>query len=46
VTLHLRTRCEFGDRVVFLPRLRLVSGWKAHPVVKELERRMADAVDR
>jgi hypothetical protein len=46
VTLHLRTPCEFGDRVVFLPRLRLVSGWKAHPVVKELERRMADAVDR
>lgn len=46
VTLHLRTPCEFGDRVVFLPPLRLVSGWKAHPVLKELERRMADAGDR
>ena len=46
VTLHLRKPCEFGDRVVFLPPLRLVSGWKSHPVVKELERLMADAADR
>ena len=46
VTLHLRTPCAFGDRVVFLPPLRLVSGWKAQPVVKELERLMADAAAR
>lgn len=46
VTLHLRRPCEFGDHVVFLPPLRLVSGWKANPVVKELERRIADAADR
>jgi len=45
VTLHLRKPCEFGDRVVFLPPLRLVSGWKARPLVKELERLIADAAD-
>jgi hypothetical protein len=44
---HLSHRlCEFSDRIVFLPPLPLVSGWKAHPVVKELERRIADAADR
>jgi hypothetical protein len=46
LTLHLRRPCEFSDRIVFGPPLRLVSGWKAHPVVKELERRIADAADR
>jgi hypothetical protein len=46
VTLHLREPCELGDRVVFLPPLRLVTGWKTHPVIKELEKLMAEAASR
>jgi hypothetical protein len=37
ITLHLRQPCEFGDRIVFLPPLRFVRGFKSHPLVKELE---------
>jgi len=37
ITLHLRQPCEFGDRIVFLPPLRFVRGFKQHPLVKELE---------
>jgi len=37
ITLHLREPSELGDRIVFLPPLRLFPGFKAHPLVKELE---------
>ena len=46
VTLHLRRAGEFGDRIVFLPPLRFRSGWKTHPVVKELEAIIASAPER
>jgi hypothetical protein len=37
VTLHLRRSGAFGDRIVFLPPIRLFPGRKAHPIVKELQ---------
>ena len=36
VTLHLRSRGEFGDKIVFLPTMRLWM-WAQHPVVAELQ---------
>ena len=46
LTLHLRRAGELGDRIVFLPPLRLYFGWKAHPLAKELRERIAHAPDR
>lgn len=35
VTIHLRSATEFGDRIVFMPKIRIF-GWSSHPVVAEL----------
>lgn len=35
VTIHLRSASEFGDRIIFMPKIR-VFGWQSHPVVAEL----------
>lgn len=36
VWLRFRRPTRFGDKVVFMPKLRLLSGWNRHPVVEEL----------
>ena len=46
LTLHLRRPGDFGDRIVFLPPLRLSFGWKAHPLAKELKQRIAQGPER
>ena len=46
VTLHLHRAGELGDRVVFLPPLRFRSGFKTHPMVKELQAMIADTQSR
>jgi hypothetical protein len=35
VTIHLRSATEFGDRITFMPKMRIF-GWRSHPVVAEL----------
>lgn len=35
VTIHFRQSTPFGERVVFMPRVRLFA-WTSHPVVGEL----------
>jgi hypothetical protein len=35
VTIHLRTTTDFGDRITFMPKIRIF-GWRSHPVVAEL----------
>jgi hypothetical protein len=35
VTIHLRSATEFGDRITFMPKIRIFS-WRSHPVVAEL----------
>jgi hypothetical protein len=35
VTIHLRSTTEFGDRITFMPKIRIFS-WRSHPVVAEL----------
>ncbi len=35
VTIHLRASTEFGDRITFMPKIRIFS-WRSHPVVAEL----------
>jgi hypothetical protein len=35
VTIHLRSASEFGDRITFMPKVRIFS-WRSHPVVAEL----------
>jgi len=37
VTVHFRVPTEFGQKVTFMPTVRLF-GWSSHPVVKELQR--------
>jgi hypothetical protein len=41
VTIHFRTATEFGDRITFMPKIRIF-GWRSHPVVAEL-RQLAHA---
>ena len=36
VTIYFRRSTPFGERVVFMPRVRLFS-WRSHPVVGELQ---------
>jgi len=36
VTIHLRSATEFGDRITFMPKIRIFS-WQSHPVVAELQ---------
>lgn len=35
VTIHLRSATEFGDRITFMPKIRIFN-WRSHPVVEEL----------
>ena len=35
ITIHLRSATEFGDRIIFMPKIRIF-GWRSHPVVTEL----------
>lgn len=36
VTIHLKSRSEFGNRIVFMPKTRFLF-FSSHPVVKELK---------
>jgi len=36
VRIRLRTRTEFGQRILFMPRLRWFALWDRHPIVGEL----------
>lgn len=36
VTIHLKSRTEFGHRIVFMPKTRFLF-FSSHPVVKELK---------
>jgi hypothetical protein len=42
VTIKFRSATEFGDRVVFMPKVRWFGLWTSHPVVAEIQ----EAVDR
>lgn len=44
VTIHLRSVSEFGDRIIFMPKVRMFH-WRSHPVVEELLE-MARPTDR
>jgi hypothetical protein len=35
VTIHLRFATDFGDRITFMPKMRIFT-WRSHPVVAEL----------
>jgi hypothetical protein len=35
VTIHLRSPTDFGDRIIFTPKIR-IRAWQPHPVVGEL----------
>jgi len=37
VTIHLKSPSEFGDKIIFMPKVRF-SLFSSHPVVKELKR--------
>jgi hypothetical protein len=37
VTIHLRSPSEFGDKITFMPKIRLFPFFGSHPVVKELK---------
>ena len=37
ITLHLRQPGALGDRVVFVPPMRLITGLRPHPLTKELQ---------
>lgn len=37
VTIHLKTPSEFGDRFVFMPKVRFFAFLSSHPVVDELK---------
>ena len=37
VTIHLQSPSEFGDKITFMPKVRLFSFLSSHPVVDELK---------
>lgn len=37
VTIHLKSPSEFGDKIVFMPKVRIFSFFSSHPVVAELK---------
>jgi hypothetical protein len=37
VTIHLKSPTEFGDKIVFMPRVRVFAFFSSHPVVAELK---------
>ena len=36
VRIELRSETEFGERIVFMPRIRPFAFWSSHPVVAEI----------
>ena len=37
ITIHLKSRSQFGDKIVFIPKTRMFAFFSSHPVVKELK---------
>jgi hypothetical protein len=37
VTIHLKSPSEFGDKIIFMPKVRVFSLFSSHPVVAELK---------
>jgi hypothetical protein len=37
VTIHLKSPSEFGDKIIFMPKVRYFSFFSSHPVVGELK---------
>jgi hypothetical protein len=37
VTIHLKSQSEFGDKIVFMPKVRFFAFFRSHPVVTELK---------
>lgn len=37
VTIHLKSPSEFGDKIVFMPKVRFFAFFSSHPVVEELK---------
>ena len=37
VTIHLRSSSDFGDKIVFMPKVRFFAFFSSHPVVSELK---------
>ncbi|HTP92018.1 MAG TPA: hypothetical protein VLX09_06765 [Stellaceae bacterium] len=42
VTIFLRRSTDFGDKIMFMPKTRMMLLWRSHPIVAEIQR-MADA---
>ena len=38
VTIRLRNASEFGDKIVFMPKVNINWPWKDHPVLEELRK--------
>jgi hypothetical protein len=38
VTLYFCRLTEFGNKIVFMPKTRLMLPWRSHPVVDEIKR--------
>jgi hypothetical protein len=36
VTLYFRRFTDFGDKIVFMPKSRIIMPWQSHPVVDEI----------
>jgi len=36
VTIHLKSPSEFGDKIIFMPKVRVFAFFSSHPVVAEL----------
>ena len=43
VWVHFRRPTVFGERIVFMPKMRLLSGFSKHPIVEELHRLITKA---
>ena len=46
VTVEFAHETEFGERIVFMPSIRLFALWSVHPVVTEIESAVAIATGR
>jgi hypothetical protein len=43
VWVHFRRATAFGNRIIFMPKLRLLSGFSQHPVVDDLRQLINEA---
>jgi hypothetical protein len=43
VTIEFRSSTEFGDRVIFMPKMRWLGFWTSHPVVAQIREAAARA---